>query len=66
MGFLAYVEHRATPKADDTSDILRINRRDLVGMVDANPQTVDKLMRAIAREVHKTTQLMNMQFVETS
>jgi len=66
MGFLDDSEHSATLMADDTSDILRINRMDLEALLDEHPQTVYKLMRAIAREVHKITQRMNMQFVEMS
>ncbi|MCG6863778.1 MAG: Crp/Fnr family transcriptional regulator [Chromatiaceae bacterium] len=66
MGFLDDSEHSATLMADDTSQILQINRKDLEGLLDEHPQTVYKLMRAIAREVHKITQRMNMQFVEMS
>jgi CRP/FNR family cyclic AMP-dependent transcriptional regulator len=66
MGFLDDSEHSATLMADDTSEILQINRKDLEGLLEEHPQTVYKLMRAIAREVHKITQRMNMQFVEMS
>ncbi|WP_089725233.1 Crp/Fnr family transcriptional regulator [Candidatus Thiosymbion oneisti] len=66
MGFLDDSEHSATLQADDTSEILQINRNDLEGLLEEHPQTVYKLMRAIAREVHKITQRMNMQFVEMS
>ena len=66
MGFLDDSEHSATLMADDTSEILQINRKDLEGLLEKHPQTVYKLMRAIAREVHKITQRMNMQFVEMS
>jgi len=66
MGFLDDSEHSATLQADDISEILQINRKDLEGLLDDHPQTVYKLMRAIAREVHQITQRMNMQFVEMS
>ena len=66
MGFLDDSEHSATLQADDTSEILQINRTDLEGLLDEHPRTVYKLMRAIAREVHQITQRMNMQFVEMS
>jgi len=66
MGFLDDSEHSATLQADDTSEILQIDRKDLEGLLDEHPQIVYKLMRAIAREVHKITQRMNMQFVEMS
>jgi len=66
MGFLDNSEHSATLQADDTTEILQIDRNDLEGLLDEHPQTVYKLMRAIAREVHQITQRMNMQFVEMS
>lgn len=66
MGFLDDSEHSATLRADDTTDVFQINRKDLEGLLDEHPQTVYKLMRAIAREVHQITQRMNMQFVEMS
>jgi len=66
MGFLDDSEHSATLQADDTSEILQINRNDLEGLLEEHPHTVYKLMRAIAREVHQITQRMNMQFVEMS
>lgn len=66
MGFLDDSEHSATLQADDTSEILQIDRNDLEGLLNEHPQTVYKLMRAIAREVHQITQRMNMQFVEMS
>ncbi len=66
MGFLDDSEHSATLQADDTSEILQIHRHDLESLLDEHPQTVYKLMRAIAREVHQITQRMNMQFVEMS
>ncbi len=66
MGFLDDSEHSATLMADETSDVLRIVRTDLESLLDSYPHAVYKLMRAIAREVHKITLRMNMQFVEMS
>ncbi|MCB2263947.1 MAG: Crp/Fnr family transcriptional regulator [Candidatus Thiosymbion ectosymbiont of Robbea hypermnestra] len=66
MGFLDDSEHSATLQADDITEVLQIHRKDLEGLLDNYPQTVYKLMRAIAREVHQITQRMNMQFVEMS
>jgi len=66
MGFLDDSEHSATLMADENCDVLRIVRTDLESLLDEHPHAVYNLMRAIAREVHKITLRMNMQFVEMS
>jgi len=64
MGFLDGSEHNASLESDATTSVLRIKRKDLEAILDKHPQTVYKLMRAIAREIHKITSNMNLQFVE--
>jgi len=64
MGFLDEETHSATLEADTKTDVLRIRRKDLEKLLDKHPQTVYKIMRAIAREVHQITKRMNIQFVE--
>ena len=66
MGFLDGLEHSASLQADETTDVLRIQRKHLEGLLETHPKIVYKVMRSIAREVHEITKRMNRQYVEMS
>jgi len=45
---------------------LSLRREDFEGIIDANPQLVYKVMRAVARSAHRIVHQMNHEFIELS
>ena len=66
LGFVDGIAHSATIRAVTRAEVVFLQRADLEGLLDADPDLVYKVMRAIMRTVHGILRRMNLQFVEMS
>lgn len=64
LGFLDNLEHSATIRAIEASDVYSLRRDQLEGLINDKPLLVYRIMRAIIREVHGILRRMNSQHVE--
>ena len=64
MGFIDGKEHTATLKALGSAEVLALNRSDLEGRLQSNPNLVYQVMRAVVRSGHDILRNMNNQYVE--
>jgi CRP-like cAMP-binding protein len=64
LSFIDGHEHTVGLRALTHSQILSLAREDFETIVDANPQLVYKVMRAIARSTHRIVHRMNTEFIE--
>ncbi len=66
-GELSFIDgelHTVGLRALCDTRVLSLPRENFDGIVDANPQLVYKLMRAVARSAHRIVHLMNHEFIE--
>lgn len=64
LSFIDGHEHTVALRALCSTHILSLKRKDFEDVVDANPQLVYKVMRAIARSTHRIVHRMNTEFIE--
>jgi len=66
-GELSFIDgelHTVGLRALCDTRVLSLPREEFEGIVDANPQLVYKLMRAVARSAHRIVHQMNHEFIE--
>ncbi len=66
-GELSFIDgelHTVGLRALCDTRVLSLPRENFEGVVDANPQLVYKLMRAVARSAHRIVHQMNHEFIE--
>jgi len=64
LSFIDGHEHTVGLRALCQCHILSLKREDFESVVDAHPQLVYKVMRAIARSTHRIVHRMNAEFIE--
>ena len=64
LSFIDGHEHTVALRALCPTHVLSLKREDFENIVDANPQLVYKVMRAIARSTHRIVHRMNTEFIE--
>lgn len=64
MGFLDGKEHIASLRATGTTEIYSLRRSALESLLEAHPQLIYRVMRAIVRTVHAILLRMNLEYVE--
>jgi len=64
LSFIDSALHTVGLRALCDSRVLSLTREDFESVVDANPQLVYKVMRAIARSAHRIIHRMNHEFIE--
>jgi CRP-like cAMP-binding protein len=64
MSFVDGLEHSVGLRALCDSRVLCLKREDFESIVDANPQLVYKVMRAVTRSTHRILHRMNHEFIE--
>ena len=68
-GELSFIDgrvHTVGLRALSDCKIISLERKDFEGIVDANPQLVYKVMRAVALSAHRIMHQMNDEFIELS
>ena len=68
-GELSFIDgnvHTVGLRALSDCKVISLARTDFEGIVDANPQLVYKVMRAVARSAHRIMHQMNDEFIELS
>ncbi|MCB1786563.1 MAG: cyclic nucleotide-binding domain-containing protein [Gammaproteobacteria bacterium] len=66
LGFVDGVAHSAAIRALSRCELIALDRRDLEGLMDRDPQLVYQIMRAVVRAAHRILGRMNAQYVEMS
>ena len=66
LSFIDGAPHTVGLRALCETRILSLTRESFEGIIDANPQLVYKVMRAVARSAHRIVHRMNTEFVELS
>ena len=66
LGFVDGVAHIASIRALTQCELLTLDRKDLEGLLDKDPQLVFQVMRSVVRSAHRILGRMNAQFVEMS
>ena len=66
LSFIDGAAHTVGLRALCETRVLSLGREAFEGIVDANPQLVYKVMRAVARSAHRIVHRMNTEFVELS
>ena len=64
LSFIDGHEHTVALRALCPTHVLSMKREDFEKIVDANPQLVYKVMRAITRSIHRIVHRMNTDFIE--
>ncbi|HUJ86224.1 MAG TPA: cyclic nucleotide-binding domain-containing protein [Burkholderiales bacterium] len=64
LGFLDGKEHSATLRATGATQVYSLQRPVLESLLEAHPQLVYRVMRAIVRTVHAILLRMNLEYVE--
>jgi len=64
LSFIDGHEHTVALRALCPTHVLSMKRADFEKIVDANPQLVYKVMRAITRSIHRIVHRMNTEFIE--
>jgi len=64
LSFIDGHEHTVGLRALCPTHVLTLKREDFESVVDAEPQLVYKVMRAIARSTHRIVHRMNAEFIE--
>ena len=64
LSFIDGHEHTVGLRALCATHVLTLTREDFESVVDAHPQLVYKVMRAIARSTHRIVHRMNTEFIE--
>ena len=66
LSFIDAEPHTVSLRALCDCLVVSIDRKEFERLIDAHPQLVYKVMRAIARSAHRIVHRMNLQFVELS
>ena len=66
LSFIDGTPHTVGLRALCETRVLSLTRESFEGLIDAHPQLVYKVMRAVARSAHRIVHRMNTEFVELS
>jgi CRP-like cAMP-binding protein len=66
MGFVDGIPHSAGIRALTQAELISLDRDQLRGLVDKDPELVFEVMRAVVRAAHRILGRMNTQYVEMS